>query len=99
MKKLPSDISELRERIKIFKQQNVAKAHYRKTETASFLQNALQILSDFVSPILVGLCLGYMLDKWFDTRVIFMLILAILGCVAGTLNVYRIAQKDTNRRK
>ncbi len=97
MKKIPKDLQELSERIKNLKQKRAAQSRKKKPITS--WQYAFQVVSDFVSPVIVGLCLGYFLDKWFDTRVIFMLILAILGCIAGTLNVYRITQKDIKGSK
>lgn len=99
MKKLPKDISELDARIRAAKSQKKTAVNHKHSKWVVFVQNALRMSVEFVSPIFIGICIGYILDKWFDTRVVFMLIMAIFGCAAGVLNLYRAAQsmeKDLN---
>lgn len=60
----------------------------------------MRIAAEFVAPVFVGISIGYLLDKCFDTRIFFVLILAIFGLAAGMLNVYRAAkqiEKDIDR--
>lgn len=92
MKKLPKDISELDARIQAAKSQKKSAVSHKYSKRALLVQNALQVSIEFVSPVFIGVCMGYMLDKWFDTRALFMLIMTIFGCVAGILNLYRTAQ-------
>ncbi|MBR2136703.1 MAG: AtpZ/AtpI family protein [Alphaproteobacteria bacterium] len=102
MKKLPQDISELDKRIRAAKNKKEKQPKHASARWVVFLQNAFRMSIEFVSPIFIGICVGYILDKWFDTRVIFMLIMAIFGCAAGVLNLYRAAQsmeKDLNGSK
>ena len=48
----------------------------------------------------MGICIGYALDKFFGTKVVFLLVFSIFGCMAGMLNVYRSAQEiDKNIQK
>ena len=65
----------------------------QKATAVKFWENAVRIAAEFVAPIFIGICVGYVLDKCFDTRIIFMLILAIFGLAAGMLNVYRTARQ------
>ncbi len=92
MKRLPQDIAEMDARIAALKDKKNPPKRQSST-VAKYLQNALRIATEFVSPIFIGICIGYLLDKCFDTRIIFMLILAIFGLLAGMQNVYRAAKQ------
>lgn len=97
MTKNPDDIRAIDQRIAHLKQKQEKKSQH--STVAKFWENAVRVAAEFVAPIFIGICVGYLLDKCFDTRIIFMLILAIFGLVAGMLNVYRAAkqiEKDIN---
>lgn len=51
-----------------------------------------------ITPILVGVFLGDLLDKKLGTDGIFMIIFIIIGSVAGIINLYKIAS-DYSKRK
>ncbi len=91
MKKTPADIQAIDSRIAQLKQKQEEKP--QKATAVKFWENAVRIAAEFVAPIFIGICVGYVLDKCFDTRIIFMLILAIFGLAAGMLNVYRTARQ------
>ena len=55
------------------------------------LGRGLRLGSEFVAAILVGAGMGYLLDQWLGTSPWLMLILLLLGFVAGVLNVVRTA--------
>lgn len=42
------------------------------------------------SMVVAGFLLGYLLDVWFETLPIFMLLLGLLGFIGGILKVYRL---------
>jgi len=44
---------------------------------------------DLAAAILVGGFLGYWLDKWLNTKPLFMILLFFMGFAAGFLNIYR----------
>ena len=99
MNESDADIAAIDERITKLKKKQAA-AENKKSPSAKFWENAVRIAAEFVAPVFVGISIGYVLDKCFDTRIIFMLILAIFGLAAGMLNVYRAArqiEKDINR--
>ena len=96
-KKQAEDIKSIDRRIAEFKQRPQQK--HRRSALAKYWENGVRIAAEFVAPIFIGISIGYLLDKWFDTRIIFMLILAIFGLAAGILNVYRAAgqmEKELN---
>lgn len=97
MKQNPDDIQAIDKRIARLQQKQKEKAHH--STVAKFWENAVRMAAEFVAPVFIGICVGYLLDKCFDTRIIFMLVLAIFGLAAGMLNVYRAAkqiEKDIN---
>ncbi len=57
----------------------------------SGLARGLRLGSEFVAAILVGAGMGYLLDQWLQTSPWLMLILLLLGFVAGVMNVVRTA--------
>jgi ATP synthase protein I len=44
---------------------------------------------DLAAALLVGGFLGYWLDKWLNTKPLFMILLFFMGFAAGFLNIYR----------
>ncbi|MGV3279172.1 AtpZ/AtpI family protein [Rickettsiales bacterium LUAb2] len=49
---------------------------------------------EFSSGIIVGVAIGWILDKIFNTAPIFIIILLFFGFVAGIINVYRYVKKN-----
>ena len=91
MVKLPQDIANMDKRIG--KMRNRKKSAQKASQTRLFLENSLRIASEFVAPIVIGLCIGFVLDKFFGTRPIIMLVMTMFGGAAGMLNVYKAAQQ------
>ena len=58
----------------------------------SALSLAFRVGIELVSAVAVGLGIGWLLDKWLDTKPWLMLVFIILGGCAGILNVYRMAR-------
>jgi ATP synthase protein I len=58
----------------------------------SALALAFRVGIELVSAVAVGLGIGWLLDKWLDTKPWLMLVFIILGGCAGILNVYRMAR-------
>lgn len=56
---------------------------------SSGLAVGMRIGLEFVSGTLVGMAMGYGLDRWLDSSPWFLLIFTLLGFAAGMLNVYR----------
>lgn len=44
--------------------------------------------------IVIGFWMGLGLDRWLNTKPLFMLVFLFFGVVAGFLNVYRVAMKE-----
>ena len=52
---------------------------------------ALRLASEFVTGVLVGAALGWLLDKWLGTSPWGLIVFLLLGFAAGVLNVLRSA--------
>ena len=58
---------------------------------------AYRIGTELVVATLIGTGLGYLLDRWLETRPWFLVAAAFIGTAAGFLNVYRIVSRMTNQ--
>ena len=52
---------------------------------------AFRIGVELVSAVAIGLAIGWLLDRWLDTKPWLMLVFIFTGGAAGILNVYRMA--------
>lgn len=59
------------------------------------LATGLRVSSELVAGVLVGGFLGWSIDRWLGTRPFGLLIMLMIGMVAGFWNVYRIAARPT----
>lgn len=82
---------------KLDKVQDEAKAAERAQPSndvnAQGMRLAFRIVSEFVSGVLVGAGLGWLIDYWLGTSPWGMIVLLLLGFVAGVLNVLRAVGK------
>ena len=62
-------------------------------QTAGY-QWAIRVGTELVAATMIGLGVGYMLDKWLGTRPWFLLLFFLFGVFAGFLNLYRVLQLD-----
>jgi ATP synthase protein I len=90
MAELPQDIKQLDKRIQKLKQKRAA--HKTASSGVQMWAKALRLATDFVAPVFVGISIGYLLDKCFNTRILFVFIWAVFGLAAGMLNMWRAAQ-------
>ena len=51
---------------------------------------ALRLAAELVAGLVAGLAIGWGLDRWLQTRPIFIVVFVILGFAAGIINVMRI---------
>lgn len=61
--------------------------------TAQGMSLAFRIVGEFVSGVLVGAGLGWLIDHWLGTSPWGLIVLLLLGFVAGVLNVLRAVGK------
>lgn len=60
-------------------------------------QWGLRVGTEIVASTVIGLGIGYYIDKWLETRPIFLLVFFLFGVFAGFLNLYRAVRLDRER--
>ena len=55
---------------------------------------AFRITTELVAAVVVGVAIGWGLDKWLDSKPWFLILFFFLGVAAGVMNVYRITQSS-----
>ena len=48
--------------------------------------------TELVAAVLIGTFIGFILDSWFDTKPILIIIFFLMGVAAGITNVFRSAK-------
>jgi ATP synthase protein I len=63
--------------------------------TGSAMGLGARVASELVAGVLVGGGMGWALDRWLGTSPAFLIVMLIVGMVAGFWNVYRLAARPT----
>jgi len=71
-----------------------SKVYNNKPEPSgsSLLGVAFKMSTELVAAVLIGTFIGFILDSWFDTKPILIIIFFLMGVVAGITNVFRSAK-------
>ena len=81
---------ELKVRLKIAKKKiNTQK----EAPPQSNIGQAFKMSTELVSAVLVGTIIGFILDSWFDTKPILIILFFLFGAAAGIINVFRAAKR------
>lgn len=56
----------------------------------------LQLGSEMVAGLVVGIGIGYVLDRWLETKPLFFIIFFILGSITGVWNVIKALKRVQN---
>ena len=89
-----SDLEDLKTRLKIAKSK-LQKKNLEKDDKNKgvFLGNAFKLGSELVAAVAVGTIIGFILDNWFGTKPILIIIFFLFGAAAGISNVFRAAKR------
>ena len=85
--------SEFKTRLKIAKKNTKKFENKSSGSNAASLGKALKISTELVASVFVGSTIGFLLDNWFDTKPLLMIIFFFMGVVAGIVNVFRSAKR------
>ena len=83
----------------------IAKSKLQKKEINTdrtkgvFLGNAFKLGTELVAAVAVGGIIGFILDNWFGTKPILIIVFFILGSVAGILNVIKAAKRMQKKQE
>ena len=83
-------ISNLKKKIDSIEKSQQSKSPLKREGGASF---GFKISSELVAALVVGVGIGLLVDKYFNTKPFGLIIFFILGAFAGFLNVYRVMRR------
>ena len=85
-----SDLEDFKTRLKIAK----SKLQNEKSEKKGiFLGNAFKLGTELIAAVIVGTIIGFILDNWFGTKPILIIVFFLFGAAAGIVNVFKAAKK------
>ena len=87
------DFNDFKTRLKIAKSK-LKKDHPEKSSKEGiFLGNAFKLGTELLAAVVVGTIIGFILDNWFGTKPLLIIIFFLLGAAAGILNVFKAAKR------
>jgi len=90
MNKKENKISELKKKINHLEDLKQIQKLSKKQSGASF---GFKISTEIVAALVVGVGIGLLVDNYFNTKPVGLIIFFILGAFAGFLNVYRVMRR------
>ena len=87
-------LNQLKQKIEAAKLKN--NGDFQSNVPPSQLGKVLKLTVEIVAAVGIGLGIGMLLDNFFDTRPLFIIIFFLLGGCAGILNVFRVAKSMQN---
>ena len=88
-----SDLEDFKTRLKIAKSKLKDKQSENSTKKGIFLGNAFKLGTELVAAVGVGTIIGFILDNWFGTKPILIIVFFLFGAAAGIVNVFKAAKK------
>ena len=88
-----TDPEDLETRLKIAKSKLQNKNTKDNGEKGIFLGNAFKLGTELVAAVAVGSIIGFILDNWFGTKPLFIILFFLFGSAAGIYNVIKTAKK------
>ena len=93
------DPNDLETRLKIAKSKLHNKEVSENEVKGAFIGNAFKLGTELVAAVTVGSIIGFILDNWFGTKPILIIVFFILGSVAGILNVIKAAKRMQKKQE
>ena len=88
-----SDLEDLKTRLKIAKSKLQNEDAEKTGKKGIFLGNAFKLGTELVAAVVVGTIIGFILDNWFDTKPVLIIVFFLFGAAAGIMNVFRAARR------
>ena len=84
---------DLETRLKIAKSKLQSKETNDKGGKGVFIGNAFKLGTELVAAVAVGSIIGFILDNWFGTKPLLIILFFLFGSAAGIYNVIKAAKK------
>jgi ATP synthase protein I len=82
-------LDQLNKKIRDYKEKNKGKSYDKK----ALVTGSFNIAIEIVAAVAVGLLIGFYLDRFFDTKIVFKIVCLLLAFVASLVNIYRTIDK------
>ena len=89
------NLEELNKKIDHFDNKKQEKTKNRKQSGAGF---GFKISTEIIAALVVGVGIGLIVDNYFNTKPVGLIIFFIFGAIAGFLNVYRVMRRIEKQR-
>ena len=80
-------------RLKIAKKEFSEKNPNEKEKRGLFMGSAFRLGTELVAAVVVGTIIGFILDNWFGTKPLLIILFFLFGSAAGIYNVIKTAKK------
>ena len=87
------DLEDLKTRLKIAKSKSKKMDFGGEEKKGVFMGNAFKLGTELVAAVAVGTIIGFILDNWFGTKPILIILFFLFGSAAGIYNVIKTAKK------
>ena len=84
---------DLETRLKIAKSKLANQDSEKSEKKGAFLGNAFKLGTELVAAVVVGTIIGFILDNWFGTKPVLIIVFFLFGAAAGIVNVFRSAKR------
>ncbi len=89
------NLEDLNKKINNLDNRNQTKKIIKKESGASF---GFKISTEIIAALVVGVGIGLIVDNYFNTKPVGLIIFFIFGALAGFLNVYRVMRRIEKQR-
>ena len=80
-------------RLEIAKKKIDKDKNNQKNQKTSSFGEAFKMSTELVAAVAVGTIIGFILDNWFGTKPILIIVFFLFGAAAGIVNVFKAAKK------
>ncbi|MCJ8323179.1 MAG: AtpZ/AtpI family protein [Hyphomicrobiales bacterium] len=88
---MPNKLKDFDEKLKRAKKPKQVK---EKSEHNQAMSNAYKYATELLAGFAIGAVMGWSLDKWLETKPLFMIMFIFLGAAAGIFNVVKSSKRD-----
>ena len=83
-------LENLKQKLDKLQSSKTDQSHRYKKTGAGF---GFKISTEIIAALIVGVCIGLLVDNYFNSKPFGLIIFFILGALAGFLNVYRVMRR------